>query len=45
LKVTDAQVEFFRDPATHAINRLVIYQNGSHHEGKKQWPLSINPIF
>jgi CubicO group peptidase (beta-lactamase class C family) len=36
LKVTDAQVEFFRDPATHAINRLVIHQNGAAHEGKKQ---------
>jgi len=36
LKVTDAQVEFFRDPATHAMNRLVIYQNGSQREGGKQ---------
>ncbi|WP_035348731.1 serine hydrolase [Edaphobacter aggregans] len=36
LKVADAQVEFFRDPATHTISRLVIYQNGAQHEGKKQ---------
>jgi CubicO group peptidase (beta-lactamase class C family) len=36
LKVTDAQVEFFRDPTTRAISRLVIYQNGAEHEGKKQ---------
>ena len=36
LKVVDAQVEFFRDPTTHAVTRLVIYQNGSQHEGKKQ---------
>jgi CubicO group peptidase (beta-lactamase class C family) len=36
LKVVDAQVEFFRDPATHTVNRLVIYQNSSEHEGKKQ---------
>jgi CubicO group peptidase (beta-lactamase class C family) len=38
LKIADAQIEFFRDPATHAINRLVIYQNGTQHEGKKQSP-------
>ena len=36
LKITDAQIEFFRDPATHAVNRLVIHQNGAQHEGKKQ---------
>jgi CubicO group peptidase (beta-lactamase class C family) len=29
LKVVDAQIGFFRDPATHAVNRLVLYQNGS----------------
>ena len=36
LKVADAQIEFFRDPATHTVNRLVIHQNGATHEGKKQ---------
>jgi len=36
LKVVDAQVEFFRDPATHAVTRLVLYQGGGEHEGKKQ---------
>ena len=36
LKITDAQIEFFRDPATHAVNRLVIHQNGAQHDGKKQ---------
>jgi hypothetical protein len=36
LKVVDAQVEFFRDRATHAVNRLVIYQGGAEHEGKKE---------
>lgn len=36
LKVVDAQVEFLLDPATHAVNRLVIYQGGAEHEGKKQ---------
>ena len=36
LKVADAQVEFFRDPSSHAVNRLVIHQNGATHEGKKQ---------
>ena len=36
LKPVDAQVEFFRDPTTHTVTRLVIYQNGSQHEGKKQ---------
>lgn len=36
LKVIDAQVEFFRDPATHAVNRLILYQNGVQHEGRRQ---------
>jgi CubicO group peptidase (beta-lactamase class C family) len=36
LKVVDAQIEFFRDPATHAVNRLILYQNGMQHEGRKQ---------
>jgi CubicO group peptidase (beta-lactamase class C family) len=36
LKISDAQIEFFRDPATHAVNRLVIHQNGAQHEGKKR---------
>jgi len=36
LKVVDAQIEFFRDPTTHAVTRLVIYQNGTTHEGKRQ---------
>jgi CubicO group peptidase (beta-lactamase class C family) len=36
LKVTDVQVEFFRDPTTHAVTRLAIHQNGANHEGKKQ---------
>ena len=36
LKVADVQIEFFRDPATHAVDRLVIHQNGAQHEGKKQ---------
>lgn len=36
LKVVDAEIEFFRDPTTHAVTRLVIYQNGTQHEGKKQ---------
>jgi CubicO group peptidase (beta-lactamase class C family) len=36
LKVADVQIEFFRDPSTHAINRLVIHQNGAEHEGKRQ---------
>jgi CubicO group peptidase (beta-lactamase class C family) len=35
LKVVDAQVEFFRDPATHAVTHLTIYQNGSEREAKK----------
>jgi CubicO group peptidase (beta-lactamase class C family) len=36
LKVVDAEIEFFRDPTTHAVTRLVIYQGGTQHEGKKQ---------
>lgn len=36
LRAVDAQVEFFRDPTTHAVNRLVLYQNGMEHEGKKK---------
>ncbi len=36
LKVVDAQVEFFRDPATHAVTHLTIYQNGTSHDAKKQ---------
>lgn len=36
LKVVDAQIEFFRDPTTHAVNRLILYQNGIEHQGKKQ---------
>lgn len=36
LKVVDAQVEFFRDPTTHAVTHLTLYQNGASHEGKKQ---------
>jgi CubicO group peptidase (beta-lactamase class C family) len=36
LKAVDAQIEFFRDPATHAVNRLILYQNGMQHEGRKQ---------
>lgn len=35
LRAVDAQIEFFRDPTTHAINRLILYQNGMEHEGKK----------
>ena len=36
LKAVDAEIEFFRDPTTHAVNRLIIYQGGTQHEGKKQ---------
>ncbi|MHB1857048.1 MAG: serine hydrolase [Acidobacteriaceae bacterium] len=36
LKVVDAEVEFFRDPTTHAVTHLTLYQNGASHEGKKQ---------
>jgi CubicO group peptidase (beta-lactamase class C family) len=35
LKVVDAEVEFVRDPATHAVAKLVLYQNGVH-EATKQ---------
>jgi hypothetical protein len=35
LKVVDAQVEFFRDPTTHAVTHMTIYQNGAEHEAKK----------
>jgi CubicO group peptidase (beta-lactamase class C family) len=35
LKVVDAQVEVFRDPATHAVTHMTIYQNGAEHEAKK----------
>jgi CubicO group peptidase (beta-lactamase class C family) len=36
LKVVDAEVEFFRDPNTHAVTHLTIYQGGGSHEAKKQ---------
>ena len=36
LKISDVQLEFFRDPVTHAVNRLVIHQIDTQHEGKKQ---------
>ncbi len=36
LKVADAEVEFFRDPTTHAVTHLMLYQNGAAREGKKQ---------
>ncbi len=36
LKIADVEIEFFRDPATHAVNRLVVYQGDAQHEGKKQ---------
>jgi CubicO group peptidase (beta-lactamase class C family) len=36
LKIADVQLEFFRDPSTHTVNRLVVHQNGAQHEGKKQ---------
>jgi CubicO group peptidase (beta-lactamase class C family) len=35
LKVVDAQIEFFRDPTTHAVTHLTLYQNGAEHEAKK----------
>ena len=35
LKVVDAEVEFVRDPATHAVTKLILYQNGVH-EARKQ---------
>jgi CubicO group peptidase (beta-lactamase class C family) len=34
-KVVDAQIEFVRDPASHAVTKLILYQNGVH-EAKKQ---------
>lgn len=36
LKIADVEIEFFRDPATHAVNRLVVFQGDAQHEGKKQ---------
>ena len=36
LKVADAQLEFFRDPTTHRVDRLVIHQNNANHEGRRQ---------
>ncbi len=36
LKLVDAQIEFFRDPTTHAVTHLTIYQNGTTHDAKKQ---------
>lgn len=36
LKVVDAEVEFFRDPTTHAVTHLTLYQNGAAREGEKQ---------
>jgi CubicO group peptidase (beta-lactamase class C family) len=36
LKAVDAEVEFFRDPTTHAVTHLTIYQGGGSHEGKKR---------
>jgi hypothetical protein len=36
LKVVPAEVEFFRDPATHAVTRLSLYQGEQTIEGKKQ---------
>ena len=38
LKIADAQIEFFRDPATHAVNRLIIYQNGASTMAKSNKP-------
>jgi CubicO group peptidase (beta-lactamase class C family) len=35
LKVVDAQIEFFRDPTTHAVTHFTLYQNGAEHEAKK----------
>ena len=35
LKVADAQVEFFRDPSTHAVTHLTMYQGGGEREAKK----------
>jgi len=36
LKVVDAEVEFFRDPTTHAVTHLTLYQNGAAIEGKRK---------
>ncbi|HEY6413666.1 MAG TPA: serine hydrolase [Edaphobacter sp.] len=36
LKVVDAEIEFFRDPTTHTVTHLTIYQGGGSHEGKKR---------
>jgi CubicO group peptidase (beta-lactamase class C family) len=36
LKVVDAQIEFFRDPSTHRVTHLTMYQNGNTHDAKKQ---------
>ena len=36
LKVVDAQIEFFRDPSTHAVTHLTMYQNENTHDAKKQ---------
>ncbi len=36
LKVVDAEVEFFRDPTTHAVTHLILYQGGGSHEAKKR---------
>jgi CubicO group peptidase (beta-lactamase class C family) len=35
LKVVDAQIEFFRDPTTHAVTHLTLYQGGAEHEAKR----------
>ena len=35
LKVVDAEVEFVRDPTTHAVTKLVLYQNGVHDAAKQ----------
>jgi hypothetical protein len=35
LKVVDAQVEFIRDPTTHAVTKLILYQNGTHEATKE----------
>lgn len=36
LKVTPAEVEFVRDPVTHKVDHLVLYQGGRTMEGKRQ---------
>lgn len=35
LKVVDAEVEFIRDPTTHSVTKLVLYQNGTHEAAKQ----------